>query len=152
MIAASVYVAVTAHSGDLNVRAMMHMVGCPSPGSIPCVMKRPFNVMQYTLLTKNVEITELNGVWSVTFDGSAFKKSDRPFEMHLLDFYGNAHVIEVTFDKSNIDETEVKKPQKKLKNISKSSLPLEKGKSAEQNDQTSTNLKSSSEPFINFKP
>jgi hypothetical protein len=97
-------------SGELTTSEIHHFVNCPDPADTPCIMKRPFNSMDYTLITKDVSISEGNGVWIVNLANNP-NKTTKKQTIRVMDFYGELHVIGVTVMGSAKSEN-VAKPQK----------------------------------------
>jgi hypothetical protein len=103
-------------SGELTTSEVHHFVSCPDPSDAPCIMKRPFNSMDYTLFTKDVNISEGNGVWIVSFPKIQNKTNDRQI-IRVMDFYGVSHVIETTITGSKKSETVVKPKKSNVKAV-----------------------------------
>ena len=103
-------------SGELTTSEVHHFVSCPDPSDAPCIMKRPFNSMDYTLFTKDVNISEGNGVWIVDFPKNQIKTNSRQI-IRVMDFYGVSHVIETTITGSKKSEVVVKQPKSSTKAV-----------------------------------
>jgi hypothetical protein len=117
-------------SGELTTSEIHHYVNCPDPAETPCVMKRPFNSMDYTLITKDVSISEGNGVWIVTLAKTPNKTTKKQI-IRVMDFFGELHVIDVTVIGPTKSENSAK-PQKsnaKAAVQEKISEPSSKGQS-----------------------
>ena len=97
-------------SNELTTSEIHHSVNCPDTADTPCIMKRPFNSMDYTVITKDVSIGEGNGVWIMNLAKSPSKTSKKQI-VRVMDFYGELHVIDVTVMGSTKSEN-VAKPQK----------------------------------------
>ena len=82
-------------ANELTTSEIHHVVTCPDPADAPCIMKRPFNAMDYTVLTKDIGITEGNGVWIVSL---AKSKASKKQTVRVMDFFGQLHTIDVTVE------------------------------------------------------
>jgi hypothetical protein len=103
-------------SGELSTSEVHHFVSCPDPSDAPCIMKRPFNSMDYTLFTKDVNISEGNGVWIVSLPKNQNKTNNRQI-IRVMDFYGVSHVIETTITGSKKSEAVVKQTKSSAKAV-----------------------------------
>jgi hypothetical protein len=70
-------------------------------------MKRPFNAMDYTVLTKDVNISEGNGVWIVSFAKNPNKAIKKQI-IKVMDFYGELHIININVAESIKSENTTK--------------------------------------------
>lgn len=104
VLSASMSLAPLAFASDLTAPDTHHQVTCPAPADAPCIMKRPFHAMDYTLLTKDVTITEGNGVWIVDLT----KKTSKKQTIRVVDFYGELHTIDITLEAAAKPETAAK--------------------------------------------
>jgi hypothetical protein len=140
------------YSGDLSVSELKHSAECPISENGPCIMNRPFNVMQYTLLTKNVGINELNGLWAVTFGVDIIKKSTVPFQIRMVDIYGNAHMVEVTFSQTKGAGADLKSSSQKPSKSAEKSSANGRVNPADTSLEASPSDKARDDSFIGFKP
>ncbi len=70
--------------------------------------------MDYTLLTKDVGISEGNGVWIVSLEKN---KTQKKQTLRVLDFYGQLHNIDVTVEAATKSENAVKSPRSTTKTV-----------------------------------
>ncbi len=63
--------------------------------------------MDYTVLTKDVSISEGNGVWMVNL-AKIQTKSNKKHTIRVMDFYGELHTIEVTVEEAKKTENAAK--------------------------------------------
>lgn len=106
-ISVSAFVTLNAVGSELTAPDNHHQVTCPDPAEAPCIMKRPFHSMDYTLLTKDVSISEGNGVWLVNLAKSP-NKAHKKQTIRVMDFYGELHTIDVTLEAATKPETVAK--------------------------------------------
>ncbi len=63
--------------------------------------------MDYTVLTKDVSISEGNGVWIVNL-AKTQTKPNKKITIRVMDFYGELHTIEVALENAKKSEIAVK--------------------------------------------
>jgi len=110
------FIADGAISNELTTPEKHHSVNCPDSADMPCIMKRPFNSMDYTLLTKDVNISEGNGVWIVNLAKNQGKTSKKQI-IKVMDFYGDLHVIDINVAGSAKNESATKLPKANAKAV-----------------------------------
>jgi hypothetical protein len=106
-LSASVIFMGQAIANELTKPETHHFVSCPDPVDTPCIMKRPFNAMDYTVLTKDVNISEGNGVWIVSFAKNPNKAIKKQI-IKVMDFYGELHIININVAESIKSENTTK--------------------------------------------
>lgn len=83
-------------------------------------MKRPFHSMDYTLLTKEVSISEGNGVWVVDL-AKIQTKPGKKYTIRVMNFFGELHTIDVTLEGGTKSEA-----AKSTKTRAKTVAPVDK--------------------------